>query len=97
MYWHIKQSEILGSALAVCKAVMDGRGDLQIVQIQAMEALAEWCDHFPLPQHWEGDHCGYLAAQYDKRLEYGILPTTEQSEAWNSIHNVDVNADRKPF
>jgi hypothetical protein len=35
------------------------------------------------PQAWIGDGCGFLAAQAEARIKWGLTPTDEQQEAWN--------------
>ena len=47
------------------------------------------------PAQWQGDHCGYLAAQADVRLRRLLKPTAEQQEAWDVCNAA--NSDLETF
>jgi len=63
------------------------------------DALDERCkasaDASVDPAKWQGDHCGYLAAQADVRMKRLLTPTAEQQEAWDVCNAV--NADLETF
>jgi hypothetical protein len=47
------------------------------------QLIADTADRSIDQSQYTGDHCGYLAAQAQARINVGVTPTADQQEAWN--------------